>query len=360
MKHAIYLCILLLAFVPAFAAHDDDDDYAAYAVLHSANDATGIVFRDTEDEYPVQIRSLNKMELSSKWFGIAGEYNYLNQSNVTKDETDTSDLRSYAFGAGMPNPDFFRAFAKYHVCKIKWYEGEQQDNTAFSLELAKRYRSLNMIAELKGRYFTLIKEKEGDKLFADYDFENIYNPHQTLELETYLSSAYDLKLNPAQDCGIAPSGSSPFLLVNHAAGGIFGKFSQITPKENGSDFISTKAMIAVNASRWFGMDIHHEYEHHKGGEDFNSLGVRVRPTMFILGPIRFTFLIDPQMDLAKHEDSELPKYTLDGGAILYLLVKNYSNLWVKGYAYNNWDPQSDVLKIDYTSYRISSGINIRF
>lgn len=360
MKRDVYLItiLFLLALVPAFAEYADDGYSVGYAVVHSANDIGSYFYPDSDDLYSMQIRSLNKLELSSKWFGIAADYHYIEQSVISDDDTQPHLLNAYAFGAGMPDADFIRIFGKYHVFNLN-LEGLKQDNSGYSVEIAKRYRGNSLFTELKARYFIRSNEKDYDAVYSDFMRDYIYNPHQNIQLEAYLSTPFDLKLGLATDSGIAPAEGSPYLLVKHSAAGIFGSFSQLRPYKDGKDYLISKTQVPLNASRWIGMDLKHEYQYLQASVNEHCFGLCLRPTLFIAGPLSFTFLLEPELRMNERDDFA-PNYTFDGGAVMSLVLKNYSNLWLQAKALNSWFPEDDLFDIETDSYRFSGGLNIRF
>lgn len=360
MKRVIYLCLFLLAWLPVFASDaDDEDDYSVgYAVLHSANDFSSFFHPDLHDMISDQTRSLNKLELSSRWFGIAADYHFIMQDFIPEDDTEPNTLQSYAFGAGMPDPENLRIFAKYHVFQLN-LAGVKQENKGYSVEIAKRFRRYPYIAELKGRYFRRDEARNNDAIYLDYIDNNAYNPYQNLRLEGYLSKRFDLKLGPSSDSGIAPADASPYLLVKHSAAGIFGSFNQISPYKGSKDYITTKIQVPLNASRWLGMDLRHEYQYRKDDVSEHQLGLCLRPTLFIAGPLRFTFLLEPEMQINELADVA-ETYTVAGGAVMSLVLKNYSNLWLQVKSRYSWYPEDDLFDTEFINYRFSSGLNIRF
>lgn len=370
MKVLFIACFFALVCVTAFAEYNSDS--VNYVDVLSANDFGYL--DDGAGSSSMRFCTTNKIALNLKWFGVSGEYQYQWVRDGRSTDPYSHNEHAIGIGAGLPHPEWFRLFATYHSFRHDrdWWYG-MEEGSRFSLEAAKRFYSLNMCSELSAR-------------FSTYDYsDNYYNypnlvpnilaapaltngsPKQDIEIKAFVSSVTNSLLEPVTGLGLAPD-EYPLLLVNDAAFALYTKFRHTSSEESehidSQEINQFKALLSMNLSQYFGLDLSYKYHQVKENYDLakhNQASLLLRPVVVAYDAIRVTGLTEIGLHRTNYVDEwTRTDYNLDFGAIVSLNVKNHLSLYGRYLNRNWWDLGNDPSSFGHDEFIINAGAVLRF
>jgi len=373
MKALLLVCMFALVWMPVFAGYYDYREHSYLSFLSANTYSVSDNNADIKDA-TTGFSTNNKALLNLKYFGISAEY-YRSVFKFGEDgDRRSHTASSVGVGVGMPDPDFLKLFASYHLDMEDSVVSES--STAgdwLHLEAAKRFHSSNMCSGLSLNYISY--EQLGHPDFVDilpglFGAPNNYNQdrvHNIFNVKAFASSVTEELQEPVSGLGIAPE-DYPLLLIDRAAIAIYLDYERINHRDN--DGFGSKvntdcftAKLPMNLGRYYGLDLAYKYRT-DDSDDRNErmdFDLTMRPVAISTGGFNLSLIANGSF--TRYDDrynDPRDYYYLNVGGIASLNVKNHLGLYARYLNNNDWDLENDASDIENKDFSVDAGIVLRY